>query len=401
MLRMLTKDLRLSPLRTFLTGFSMFVGIVAVILSVLSGTVGRTYLEATNEQLYGRDPTVYSQVQNLADSSYSKLEELNDQLVRKFPDCAFTLVPDTYYKVGLEPKVPTNRESDVAALRKALDAGGVETLFISPSYNKVFNLPMTAGRWLNNDENARFEIVVNKAAQSIAQNPKAAVLSNDSMMATTHIPVVGIVNDGIDQPRAYLNAITAAYYLQDSWEASQLTVYLWNARGASAEAITTGIADAITDTTGGDVSSISSSQPSSAFDTVAAAIQIAFAMSAALLLFVASIGLVNIGLASLEQRSRELLIRRALGATRASVVVLVLGGSLLLAIIVSILAIVLAMAVVYSLPYFLPYDTPIAPPQFPFAAAYISIAAGLLTATVGSLVPAIRAAKLQPALALR
>ena len=32
---MLLKDLRLSPMRSFLTGFSMFIGIIAVIASVL------------------------------------------------------------------------------------------------------------------------------------------------------------------------------------------------------------------------------------------------------------------------------------------------------------------------------------------------------------------------------
>ena len=38
---MLLKDLRLSPMRSFLTGFSMFIGIIAVIASVLIGTVGK------------------------------------------------------------------------------------------------------------------------------------------------------------------------------------------------------------------------------------------------------------------------------------------------------------------------------------------------------------------------
>lgn len=35
----------------------MFIGIIAVIASVLIGTVGKDYLIATNEQLNGRRPT--------------------------------------------------------------------------------------------------------------------------------------------------------------------------------------------------------------------------------------------------------------------------------------------------------------------------------------------------------
>lgn len=36
----------------------MLIGILAVIAAVLIGTVGKDYLQATNEQLYGRTPTL-------------------------------------------------------------------------------------------------------------------------------------------------------------------------------------------------------------------------------------------------------------------------------------------------------------------------------------------------------
>ena len=43
MLKMILKDLRLSPLRSILTSVSMLVGIIAMIGSVLVGTLGREY----------------------------------------------------------------------------------------------------------------------------------------------------------------------------------------------------------------------------------------------------------------------------------------------------------------------------------------------------------------------
>lgn len=85
---------------------------------------------------------------------------------------------------------------------------------------------------------------------------------------------------------------------------------------------------------------------------VIAALQVSFACIAILLLFVSALGLINIGLASLEQRTHELLIRRALGATRWSIASLVLGSSVLLAMIVSILAIAISFALVAIAPYF-------------------------------------------------
>ena len=44
MFRILIKDLRISPLRTFLTGFSMYIGIIAMISAVLVGTLGRKFI---------------------------------------------------------------------------------------------------------------------------------------------------------------------------------------------------------------------------------------------------------------------------------------------------------------------------------------------------------------------
>ena len=52
MLNMILKDLRISPLRNILTGISMFVGIIAMISSVLVGTLGKEYLISVNAQMY-------------------------------------------------------------------------------------------------------------------------------------------------------------------------------------------------------------------------------------------------------------------------------------------------------------------------------------------------------------
>ena len=56
MLKMILKDLRLSPLRSILTSVSMLVGIIAMIGSVLVGTLGREYLISVNAQVYGWSP---------------------------------------------------------------------------------------------------------------------------------------------------------------------------------------------------------------------------------------------------------------------------------------------------------------------------------------------------------
>ena len=56
-LNMILKDLRISPLRNILTSISMLVGIIAMIGSVLVGTLGKEYLISVNAQIYGWVPT--------------------------------------------------------------------------------------------------------------------------------------------------------------------------------------------------------------------------------------------------------------------------------------------------------------------------------------------------------
>ena len=93
-------------------------------------------------------------------------------------------------------------------------------------------------------------------------------------------------------------------------------------------------------------------------------------------------GQINIGLSSLEQRTHELLIRRAIGASRANIVTLVLGTQLIISIFVCIASTITA-------------------PSYPIFSAVIAVITSVIVALLGGLLPAIKAAKLEPALALR
>ena len=108
-----------------------------------------------------------------------------------------------------------------------------------------------------------------------------------------------------------------------------------------------------------------------------------------------------IGLASLEQRTHELLIRRALGATRWSIASLVLGSAIILALIVSIATVAVSFGLVSIASSFWDVASPVSPPVYPYEAAIGAVIAAFITALAGSVVPAIKASRLQPALALR
>lgn len=104
---------------------------------------------------------------------------------------------------------------------------------------------------------------------------------------------------------------------------------------------------------------------------------------------------------SLEQRTHELLIRRAIGASRANIVTLVLGTQLIISIFVCIASILLSLLIVEGISVLLPPDSPITAPSYPIFSAVIAVITSVIVALLGGLLPAIKAAKLEPALALR
>ena len=131
-------------------------------------------------------------------------------------------------------------------------------------------------------------------------------------------------------------------------------------------------------------------------------LSVIFTIFAMVMLVVAAIGLLNVGLSSVNERSRELVIRRAIGAHRRDIFMLVMGSALAIAIVVAIIATTTAIALVYGIvPSMFPAESVASTPPFPWAACLVGSAAAALTALAGAAVPAIKAARLPVAQALR
>lgn len=157
----------------------------------------------------------------------------------------------------------------------------------------------------------------------------------------------------------------------------------------------------MTDTIGGYWESAGRSDIGDTYDSVLSILQLGLLVTSLLLLFVSVLGQINIGLSSLEQRTHELLIRRAIGASRTNIVALVLGSQLILSIFVCFAAILISLILVHCIGALLPVDSPVGTPSYPISVAVVAVAVSVLTALLGGLLPALKAAKLEPALALR
>lgn len=312
MLKMILKDLRLSPLRSILTSVSMLVGIIAMIGSVLAGTLGREYLISVNAQVYGWSPA-YSFI----------ITESN------FPD---------------------------------RDKKEAQNYFIDSPY--------------------------------AAGNVK-------STLALTPFNVVGVVNDGRDLPAVYADSAAMLHFAPVMWQVQSVNVYWHPTTGLTADQIHSALSDILADTIGGHLENAGRSDIGNTYHSVLSILQLGLLVTSLLLLFVSVLGQINIGLSSLEQRTHELLIRRAIGASRTNIVALVLGSQLVLSIFVCFAAILLSLILVHCIGSLLPVDSPVGKPGYPISAAVAAVTVSVLTALFGGLLPALKAAKLEPALALR
>lgn len=210
-----------------------------------------------------------------------------------------------------------------------------------------------------------------------------------------------IVNDGRDVATVYIDAYSVAQYVPAMWQVQNATIYWNSTHGLTTEQIYSALSDCIADTVGGELEYSGRSDVGNTYDSVLSMLQIGLLVTSLLLLFVSILGQINIGLSSLEQRAHELLIRRAIGASRSNIVLLVLGSQLILSAFVCVVSILISILLVQGIGMYLPADSPVPSPDYPILVAIIAVVASVATALLGGLLPALKAAKLEPALALR
>ena len=388
-IRMIAKDLRINPLRTSLTALSMFIGIIALIAGVLVGTLGRDYLEAVNARLGGKSPT-YSAIVDVPSS-------VNIQVVTALQERL------AHFRPGI---ASAQYHLNDLAIWASSDDGNTEirrvTIIITDAERtRIMPAPIIEGTWLNGaDEPATLETAVNESARQYVHDGTVA-LARTGNPQQVPARVNGVIADGTDTPTIYVNATTLQRYWPQAWEPDGLTILVHPNEGVDDQHAKTVLDDLLSDVETGSISSWNRSDNADDYEQVIGFLQLGVTVTAILLLSVSAIGMINIGLAGIEQCSHELLIRRALGATRASIAIQVIGSSVLLGLIIAFAAVLISAVLVWAIPWMMPADSPLEPPAYPYTAAMIAACASIVTSLVGSLAPAIKAIRLQPALALR
>lgn len=304
---MILKDLRISPLRNILTGISMFVGIIAMISSVLVGTLGKEYLISVNAQMYGWSPTYSFSITGSDFQDTIKMENFFREIYNTdhFVAVTFSMLEE----ITVAPVASVSSLQDISdtVYKKTVP---VDVVFTTSTYNKIYNLPMSSGDWFDSSEiNKTLCMVVNKAAQNYFDT-SYAVGNVESSLSLTPFNVVGTVNDGTDIPTVYLDAHSIELLVPNMWKVKNATVHWHSEAGITMRQMYSSLHDILEDTIGGNLDIIGKSDIGDTYNSVLSVLQLGLLVTSFLLLFVSVLGQINIGLSSLEQRTHELLIWR-------------------------------------------------------------------------------------------
>ncbi|MBM3162211.1 MAG: FtsX-like permease family protein [Chlorobi bacterium] len=114
-------------------------------------------------------------------------------------------------------------------------------------------------------------------------------------------------------------------------------------------------------------------------------------------LFVGAIGIMNITFVSVRERTREIGLRKALGAKRRTILLQFLIESVMICLIGGMVGLATAISITFIIEKVMPEF----PVQFSFGLVFASLFVSVLTGIVSGLAPAVNASKLDPADSLR
>jgi len=134
----------------------------------------------------------------------------------------------------------------------------------------------------------------------------------------------------------------------------------------------------------------------SVWDKIANALTVGLLLIAAVTLLVSGIGIMNIMLATVSSRIREIGIRKAVGATNREIRFQFLAEAVSISLIGGIMGIVIGLAIPFSVRFFTEYRIPISG-----LSAIIAIVVSSLVGVIFGTLPATRAAQLDPVESLR
>ena len=382
-----------NKVRFALTGLGMVIGTASLILVVTIGMTGKQY--------------VLNQIQAIgANLIYAEYQGGAQRITNTAPD-PLTIDDMT----SAQQEVPgIVAASPVVQLEERVAVGSgkerdIQILGVFPEYKIVRNLVVVSGRFFDaQDEQAhnKIGVITQKMAEEIYGSPEEAV-GRAIKLSGLPFTIIGTFKERVDtfgQSEVTTNTMVIPYTVARYFTETPIVkqIYFSVADPAMVDPATAQIHRVIQ----------GRHRPESVFNVTnltqlvvvaektANALTLVLLAVAAVVLLVSGIGIMNIMLATVSARIREIGIRKALGATNREIRFQFLSEAILISVGGGLIGVVLGLALPYSVRFLTEYRIPISG-----LSAIVAIVVSSLVGILFGTVPAARAAKLDPVESLR
>jgi putative ABC transport system permease protein len=382
-----------NKVRFLLTGLGMVIGTASLILVVTIGLTGKQY--------------VLNQIQGIgANLVYAEYEGGAQRITNTTPDplTADDMTAAREQVPGIVAASPVTRLAERVPVGNGKERD-IQILGVYPEYHTVRNLIVASGRFFDGqDEQShnKVGVITEKMAQEIYGSADTAV---GRVIKLSGLPftIIGTFRERVDtfgQSEVTTNTLlipyTVARYFTDKAEVS--LIYFSVADPSMVEPVTEQIRKVIQSRHRAEsVYNVTNlTQLVSVAEKTANALTLVLLAVAAVVLLVSGIGIMNIMLATVSARIREIGIRKALGATNREIRFQFLSEAILISVGGGLIGVVIGLAVPYSVRFLTEYRIPISG-----LSAIVAIVVSSLVGILFGTVPAARAAKLDPVESLR
>ena len=374
-----------------LTALGMVIGTASLILVVTIGLTGKQY--------------VLNQIQSIgANLIYVEYEgggQRNvtpDQLTIEDVKAVMEQVPGV---AAASPVVPLDDRIPIGNGKER----DVRILGVYPDYLNVRNLVVISGRFFDaQDEQAHNKVglITQKLAETLYGNTDNAV---GKVIKLSGLPftVIGTFRERVNtfgQSEVIDNTMVIPYtvsrYFTDTRSVKQ--IYFSATDPAMVVPVTEQIRKVIQSRHRAEsVYTVSNlTELVSVAEKTANALTMVLLLVAAVVLLVSGIGIMNIMLATVSARIREIGIRKALGATNREIRFQFLSEAIFISVGGGLIGVIIGLAIPYSVRFLTEYRLPISG-----ISAIVAILVSSLVGIIFGTVPATRAAKLDPVESLR
>ncbi len=382
-----------NKLQFILTALAMAVGTASVILVATIGLTGKQYI-LRQLQSIGTN-MIYADYQGGAqriDSTPDPMTVEDVQAVREQVSSIVAASPTV--ALGDRISLGAGKQSDILVL-------GVD-----PDYMRVRNLKVLAGRFFDSaDSDGRNKVgeITEKLAQKLYGSDQSAVGQVIKLSGGLPFTIIGVFKESVDtfgqsdiQEETMLIPYTVSRFFVPT--AAVYQIYFSVASPQDVIPATAAIKRVLQSRHRSE--SVYSVQNLTQLLSVAARIADALTMILLLVAFVtllvSGIGIMNIMLATVTSRIREIGIRKAIGATNRAIRFQFLAEAVLISLAGGVVGIVFGLALPFSVRLFTDYHFPISG-----LSAIIAIIVSSIVGIIFGTVPATRASQLDPVESLR